>query len=70
MPVAACTQEDLSAGDVEALSSPYEAVLQPGDVLWFPARWPHHTEAVPPDPGTEVVPSISLGFRSDGILLL
>ena len=63
-------QVDLSEDEVDELSSPYEAILRPGDVLWFPSKWPHYTEAIPPAKGEVVLPSISLGFRCDGILLL
>ena len=38
-----------------------------GDVLYFPANWAHHTEALA-DEGAE--PSFSLGFRTDGAYLL
>ena len=49
---------------------PLEAVLRPGDVLFFGARWAHHTEALPTAEGDEATPSFSLGFRSDGGYLL
>ena len=49
---------------------PLEAVLRPGDVLFFGARWAHHTEALPTAEGEEATPSFSLGFRSDGGYLL
>ena len=29
-----------------AVEAPLEAVLHPGDVLYFPANWAHHTEAL------------------------
>lgn len=48
-----------------------EAVLQPGDVLYFPADWAHHTEAVGgAEGGAAAEPSFSLGFRTDGQYLL
>ena len=50
-----------------AVESPLEATLQPGDVLYFPRRWAHHTEA---RPAADAVPSFSLGFRTDGEYLL
>ena len=55
-------------------SSPLEAVLHPGDVLYFPKEWAHHTEALPPgrdeEPAEPPQPSFSLAFRSDGQFLL
>ena len=48
-----------------------EVRLQPGDVLFIPALWAHHTEAVLPDSATDDGrPSFSLGFRTDGTYLL
>ena len=51
------------------VSSPVEAILHPGDVLYFPADWAHHTEALGCDDETPQ-PSFSLGFRTDGAYLL
>jgi len=63
-----------------------EAQLRPGDVLFFPARWAHHTEATAPegeragargaaagaaqDEAREDEASWSLGFRTDGQFLM
>ncbi len=50
-----------------------EAVLGPGDVLYFPKRWAHFTEARLPDgvaPGADEGASFSLGFRTDGGFLM
>ena len=47
-----------------------EAVLRPGDVLYFPEGWAHHTEAAVPADGCAAEPSFSLGFRTDGRYLL
>jgi len=50
-----------------------EAYLRPGDVIYFPSLWGHHTEACLPDgvaPGAEEGASFSLGFRTDGQFLL
>ena len=33
-----------------SVSSPLEATLYPGDVLYFPSNWAHHTEALPSGP--------------------
>jgi hypothetical protein len=60
----------LDAAALERVSAPLEAVLEPGDVLWFPKEWAHHTEAALPEEGAEPVPSFSLGFRTDGTFLL
>ena len=60
----------LSRGALEALTSPLEAVLEPGDVLYFPRDWAHHTEAMLPKSGESDEPSFSLGFRTDGEFLL
>ena len=66
--------DDASRREIEETA--VEAVLEPGDVLYFPADWAHHTEAVGPDEdsvaaGRGVVePSFSLGFRTDGTYLL
>ena len=39
---------DLESSErLQSLASPLEAVLRPGDVLYFPSCWPHHTEALP-----------------------
>ena len=54
-------------------SGALEARLGPGDVLYFPKRWAHHTEALLPDGVPEGAPqgaSFSLGFRTDGEFLL
>ena len=57
-----------------AVGRPLEAVLRPGDVLYFPANWAHHTEALVVDDdegeGGAAQPSFSLGFRTDGAYLL
>ena len=50
-----------------------EAHLRPGDVIYFPSLWGHHTEAILPDGvawGAEEGVSFSLGFRTDGQFLL
>lgn len=64
--------DDATRREIEATA--IEAVLEPGDVLYFPANWAHHTEAVsastPPAPGDALEPSFSLGFRTDGTYLL
>ena len=31
---------------LQSLQSPLEAELRPGDVLYFPMNWVHHTEAL------------------------
>ena len=56
-------------------AAPLEARLAPGDVLYFPARWAHHTEALPAPAGAEAEAggdalSFSLGFRTDGAFLV
>ena len=62
----------LSRAARRAVESPYEALLRPGDVLYFPKDWAHHTEALaePVEEGGEPQPSFSLGFRTDGAYLL
>lgn len=65
---------------LQSLCSPLEAVLWPGDVLYFPAGWSHHTEAAHVQPelfaydaegqGHLTSASFSLGFRTDGQYLL
>ena len=66
--------DDSSRLEIEATA--IEAVLEPGDVLYFPANWAHHTEAVGAVEdstaiGRRVVePSFSLGFRTDGTYIL
>ena len=54
------------------VEAPLEAVLYPGDVLYFPANWAHHTEALVEgeEPGAPPQPSFSLGFRTNGEYLL
>ena len=57
--------------------------LAPGDVVYFPSRWAHYTEALPaPAAGVEAVDAVeagdaeddglsfSLGFRTDGAFLV
>ena len=56
---------DTARADVDA---PLEAMLGPGDVLYFPANWAHHTEALVDADAPQ--PSFSLGFRTDGAFLL
>jgi len=54
-------------------AAPLEARLAPGDVLYFPARWAHHTEALPAPAGAGAegnALSFSLGFRTDGAFLV
>jgi len=58
----------LSAHARADVAAPFEAVLRPGDVLFFPANWAHHTEALIEDDAPR--PSFSLGFRTDGAYLL
>ena len=68
---------------LQSLCAPLEAVLTPGDVIFFPTGWSHHTEAALPDPspspggeGSEPLSptaddaSFSLSFRTDGQFLL
>ena len=62
--------DGLSAAALDAIATPLEAVLRPGDVLYFPRAWAHHTEALLPSPGSAPEPSFSLGFRTDGQFLL
>ena len=62
--------------------SALEAMLLPGDVLYFPARWAHHTEACAASAaganddgagdsgGGGEATSWSLGFRTDGTYLM
>ena len=53
------------------VARPLEAVLRPGDVLFFPSDWAHYTEAlVDSGDGRPPQPSFSLGFRTDGDYLL
>jgi len=59
-----------SAAERAAVEAPLEARLGPGDVLYFPENWAHHTEALLPDDGAADEPSFSLGFRTDGSYLL
>mgnify|MGYP006153017281 CR=1 FL=1 len=73
------TPSGLSEPALRLVSKPLEAVIYPGDVLYFPKKWAHHTEALPALPdnvehsNTPLVaqsPSVSLGFRTDGRFLL
>ena len=50
--------------------SAFEAVLRPGDVIYFPARWAHHTEACKSTEEAAYESSWSLGFRTDGTYLM
>ena len=69
-----------SAAERAAVEAPLEARLGPGDVLYFPENWAHHTEALPPEDdgrhgaaaaaAAAAEPSFSLGFRTDGSYLL
>jgi len=52
------------------VGAPMEVVLQPGDVLYFPAQWAHYTEALPAHVDGRLGASFSLGFRTDGRYLL
>ena len=63
-------QAEHSDALLRAVAAPLEAVLRPGDVLYFPEGWAHHTEALPPPQGAAATPSFSLGFRTDGAYLL
>jgi hypothetical protein len=47
--------------------TPVVALLRPGDALYFPKDWAHHTEAADT---TGETPSFSLGFRTDGQYLM
>lgn len=56
----------------EVADAAMEAQLGPGDVLYFPEGWAHHTEAVgdTDEDTTAAAVSWSLGFRTDGTYLL
>ena len=47
--------------------TPFVALLRPGDALYFPKDWAHHTEAADTTSDTA---SFSLGFRTDGQYLM
>lgn len=64
-----------------AAATPLEARLAPGDVVYFPSRWAHYTEALPAPAAAVGVEaedaevedaglSFSLGFRTDGEFLV
>ena len=67
-PMARRLQLDLGI-PCENIASPREALLTPGDVLFFPCRFAHYTEACEAR-GGGVEPCISMGFRSDGKFLM
>lgn len=56
---------------LKAASEAIEVILEPGDVVFFPAEWAHHTEAVESINNEGLVePSISIAFRTNGQYLL
>ena len=68
---------DLAASErLQSLASPLEAVLRPGDVLYFPSGWPHHTEALPleadapsrPHPSQATAPGAEAGGADEAHL--